>query len=71
MGIVYYTLPLRPYLLRSLIDMDSARDLSLIITLPKPEPVNGDVRTLKSEKIRKGREGKGKEKRGEKGGKKS
>jgi len=67
MGIVYYTLPVRPYLLRCLIDMDSVRDLSLIITLPKPEPVTGDVKTLKGEKVRKG--GKGKEKRREKGGK--
>jgi hypothetical protein len=48
--------------------MESARDLSLIIILPKPEPVIGDVRTLKSEKFRKGG-GKGKEKTGETGGK--
>jgi len=31
--------------------------------MPKPEPVTGDVKTLKSEKIRKGGEGKGKEKK--------
>ena len=37
-----------------MIDMDSARDLSLLIILPKSEPVTGDVRTLKSEKVRKG-----------------
>jgi len=41
--------------------MKSARGLSLITILPKPEPVTGDVRTLKSEKVRKGG-GKGKEK---------
>jgi hypothetical protein len=40
--------------------------VSLLIILPKPEPVTGDVRTLKSEKVRKGG-GKGKEKTGETG----